>query len=258
MKPLYLSKRQQVLVTGAAGAIGRSVCRELIARGHRVRGFDRVSPPKTIEGLTDMRLGDLEHHDAVNDAVAGVDAVVHLAAKPDESDFKDELLGPNVVGAYHVLESARHHKVGRVVLTSTSQVIDGKPWTERTMSTDEPLSPKGHYAVTKILAETWGLYYSQQHNMSVIVVRPGGYLRGRPELQAYEFSLRDQRIYLSPGDAGRFYALCVEVQNVSYAILYATSQSVDDTVYLDLEPAQRIIGYIPQDRWPPTVEDLDA
>lgn len=258
MKPRYSLEPQHVLVTGVAGAIGRSVCRELIARGHRVRGFDRVAPPKTIEGLTDMRLGDLEDHESVNEAVAGVGAVIHLAAKPDESDFKNELLGPNVIGAYHVLESARHHHVGRVVLTSTSQVIDGKPWTERTMSTDEPLSPKGHYAVTKILAETWGLYYSQQNNMSVIVVRPGGYLRGRPELKAYEFSLRDQRIYLSPGDAGRFYALCVEVQNVSYAILYATSQSVDDTVYLDLEPAQRIIGYTPQDRWPPTQEDLDA
>ena len=98
MKPLYLTKLQQVLVTGAAGAIGRSVCRELIARGHRVRGFDRVAPPKTIEGLTDMRLGDLEDHEAVNDAVAGVGAVIHLAAKPDEADFKNELLGPNVGG----------------------------------------------------------------------------------------------------------------------------------------------------------------
>jgi len=258
MKPTYSSEPQQVLVTGAAGAIGRTVCRELIARGHRVRGFDRVVPPKTIEGLTDMRLGALEDQEAVDDAVAGVDVVVHLAAKPDESDFKKELLGPNVIGAYHVLESARQHQVGRVVLTSTSQVIDGKPWTERTMSSDEPLSPRGHYAVTKILAETWGLYYSQQHNMSIIVVRPGGYLRGRPDLKKYDASVREQRLYLSPGDAGRFYALCVEVQNVSYAILYATSQSVDDTVYLDLEPAKRIIGYEPQDRWPPTKEDLDA
>ena len=40
-----MTRARAVLVTGSAGRIGRAVCAELLARGHRVRGFDRVPSP---------------------------------------------------------------------------------------------------------------------------------------------------------------------------------------------------------------------
>ncbi len=256
--PQYSSESQHVLVTGVSGAIGRPVCQELIARGHTVRGFDLVAPPESIPGLSDLRIGNLADPQAVDDAVSQVDAIVHLAAYPDEGDFKSQLLEPNVIGVYHVMESARRHHVGRVVLVSSVQVIQGTNWTQRKIPIDEPPAPRTHYAVTKLMTEAWALYYVRQHDMSVIVVRPGAFMRGRAELELYAGQIENQRIYFSPGDAGRFFALCVEVQNVPYALVYAASRSFDGKELLDLESARQVLGYEPQDAWPPRVQDLDA
>jgi len=45
------SRARRVLVTGAAGAIGRVVCRHLRAGGHFVRAFDRLAAPEADEGV---------------------------------------------------------------------------------------------------------------------------------------------------------------------------------------------------------------
>ena len=57
----------------------------------------------------------------------GVDAVVHLAAQPHERPFP-ELVGPNVVGLYNVMDAAREQAVKRVVLASSMMVVSG--WTD--------------------------------------------------------------------------------------------------------------------------------
>src|SRR5690349_3411164 len=99
-----------IVVTGAAGAIGRPVCDELLRLGHHVRGFDRVPMP----WLGDARVADLLDREATRDAVRGADALVHLAAEPDDADFA-LLEGPNVRGLFHVLDAARQEGLRRVV-----------------------------------------------------------------------------------------------------------------------------------------------
>jgi uronate dehydrogenase len=103
---------QRVLVTGSTGAIGQPLSRYLLERGHAVRGFARRATP----GLADQVVGDLTDRDAVRRAVEGVDAVVHLGAYPNPADFIDVLLGPNVVGLYHICEAAAEFGVTRLVL----------------------------------------------------------------------------------------------------------------------------------------------
>src|SRR5476651_2505033 len=71
-----------VLVTGSAGRIGKAVVVELQARGRPVRGFDRVPTP----GLADHVVGEITDRTALDRAMAGVTALVHLAATPDDVD----------------------------------------------------------------------------------------------------------------------------------------------------------------------------
>ena len=76
---------RRVLVTGAAGQIGRIACAGLAARGWKVRGLDTV-PLDGVDGLADPPvLADLADADAARRATAGVDAVVHLAGMSTEA-----------------------------------------------------------------------------------------------------------------------------------------------------------------------------
>src|SRR3989442_15466100 len=101
---------RRVLVTGSTGAIGQPLSRYLLERGPGVRGFARRPAP----GLADQVVGDLTDRGAVRRAVEGMDAVVHLGAYPNPADFIDILLGPNVVGLYHICEAAAEFAVKRL------------------------------------------------------------------------------------------------------------------------------------------------
>ena len=244
------STPQHVLVTGAAGKIGRAVCRELTSRGHAVRSFDRHVLPAELKQDVEVVGGELDDVKAVRRAVSGMDCVIHLAAYPDVADFMTELLPANVIGLYHVLEAARAEQVQRLVLTSSVQVAWGLNWNERTISVEEPPAPPNHYAVTKVLAEVWGRMYAQEYGMSVIVVRPGACPRSQEQIDLIGKTFEDPScIYLSPGDVGRFYAQCVESKGIDFAILFAMSKTTGHVAY-DIEPARRLIGYEPQDQWP--------
>lgn len=233
----------KVLVTGAAGTIGGALCRELHARGHLLRGLDIAPLTRPVPGLADMRQVDLADADGVGDAVAGMDAVVHLAALPGDADFMSKLLVPNVVGVYNVLEAARRHGVARVVLTSTVQVVFGYDWQARLNRVEDPPRPVNHYAVTKVFAEAWGRMYAQRHGLSVIVVRPGHVPHRKA--RAHEDTRRE---YFSRGDAARLFAQCVEAPSIDFAVLFGASRSEEPL--FDLEPARRLVGFEPRDTWP--------
>ncbi|MGE3913751.1 MAG: NAD-dependent epimerase/dehydratase family protein, partial [Chloroflexota bacterium] len=160
---------RRVLVTGSTGAIGQPLSRYLSGRGHTVRGFARRPTP----GLTDYVEGDLTDREAVRRAVNGVDTVVHLGAYPNPADFIDVLLGPNVIGLYHICEAAVEFGVRRLVLASTVQVITGHAGLGRPVTVEDGPAPINHYALTKVWAEATGDMYARVHNLSVISVRIG-------------------------------------------------------------------------------------
>lgn len=240
-----MSRVRGVLVTGSAGRIGRAVCAELIARGHRVRGFDRVPSP----ALTDAVVGDVVSPADVARALDGMDTAVHLAATPDEADFLTRLLPNNVVGLYHVLEAARHARLARLILVSSGQLYRGHdgplPITPAT-----PTSPRNWYALTKVLTEAAGQVYARAHGLNVVVIRPGWVPRDPAHAAELAASAHGKDSYLSPGDAGRGFAAAVEAEGLSpYTIVHVTSRPLGVARY-DLEPARVLLGYEPRDRWP--------
>jgi nucleoside-diphosphate-sugar epimerase len=246
-----MASARTVLVTGSAGRIGRAAVRELKARGHTVRGFDLAPSP----GVDADFVGSVTDGEALALAAAGADALVHLAATPDDDDFLTKLLPNNVVGVYHALEAARRGGVRRVVLASSGQVV----WWQRftgplPIRADALPTPRGWYAAAKVFAEAAGSVYATAHGLEVVAVRLGWCPRDRAHVEELSRTDWGPDVYLSPGDAGRFFACTVEATAVpGFAVVYACSRPVRELVY-DPAPARELVGYEPQDTWPERAE----
>jgi nucleoside-diphosphate-sugar epimerase len=238
-----------VLVTGSAGRVGQAACEGLLARGHKVRGFDLRQSP----GVEDAVLGDVSDVSQVSKAMAAVEVVVHLAATPDEDDFLGKLLPNNIVGLYKVLESARQAQVRRVILASTGQVVMGHdgPWP---ITPEMPFSPRNWYGSAKVLAEVAGQVYAHVYGLSVIVARLGWCPRDKKHAQELSQDEFGKDVYFSPADAGRFFACAVEAPtSIKYCVVFATSKPLRKARY-DISGARDLLGYEPQDTWPQGTE----
>jgi dTDP-L-rhamnose 4-epimerase len=124
----------RVLLTGGAGFIGRHVLNELAARGHSVRVLDSLradvhgaDPAKAVDGV-ELFVADIRDADAVARALAGMDAVIHLAAKVglgvDVYDLPD-FAGSNDAGTAVLLAEMARTGVARLTLAS-SMVVYGE------------------------------------------------------------------------------------------------------------------------------------
>ncbi|MEX0653730.1 MAG: NAD(P)-dependent oxidoreductase [Phycisphaeraceae bacterium] len=236
-----------VLVTGSAGAVGRPVCKALRERGHTVRGLDRDESPTADEAI----VANLADREAVAVAVRGVDAVVHLAAQPNDAPFLEELLPPNVVGLYHVMDAARAEGVARVVLASSVQAVGGihrSPSEDWPVTLAEGTSPRDHYALTKAWLEQMGEMYARCYGMSVICARIGWMPRS-PATVERMVQRGCEAHYVSPRDLGRFFSRAIEAEAIAFAILFATGPGTDQPLY-DLTPGRQLVGYEPRDRFP--------
>jgi nucleoside-diphosphate-sugar epimerase len=257
-----MNTSKRILVTGSAGRIGRAVVAELVARGHFVRGFDRVP-----DGAASAKVvGTLEDANLVRSATADVSCIVHLAAAPDDAQFPrgaapddgdnflSDLLPSNIIGPYQIMEAARRLKIPRVILASTGQVIDGHLLAgNMPVTPDSPPRPRYLYACTKVFLEALGQVYAKEHGIEVLAVRLGWCPRAGQEEEFRRTEIGPD-VYLSPGDAGRFFAAAVEVEKLPpFSVVYATSRHVNTHAY-DLTATRTILGWEPRDQWPAGME----
>jgi nucleoside-diphosphate-sugar epimerase len=159
----------RVLVTGASGFLGRAVAAEIVAAGHEVRCFQRRQ--SGVAGATDV-LGSMTEPADVTSAVAGVDAIVHLAAKVSLAGAPADFVAVNVEGTRTLIDAAREHGVGRLVFVSSPSVAHAGA--SITGSDAEPADPEhahGDYARTKAAAELLALA-ADSPELRVVAVRP--------------------------------------------------------------------------------------
>jgi len=165
-----------VLVTGGTGFVGSHVVRRLCKEGFSVRVLARPSSPLLLlDSLpVEVAIGDLLDADSLRKAVAGCEAVFHVAA-----DYRlwardpREIFRNNVEGTEQVLAASRAAGVGRVVHTSTIGTIgfhaDGTPATEADFPNRATLV--GAYKTSKYQAEQVALRYAAD-GFPVVVVNP--------------------------------------------------------------------------------------
>lgn len=181
--------RKTILVTGAAGnagqAVGPALHQALSPLGYSFRFCDVAPAPVGLEGLGTYLRCDTRTASDAEAAVAGVDAVVHLAAwhcghQPPVSDAT--IFAVNVGGTFNILEACRRHGVGAFVFASSMAYGHGSV-----------------YSVTKVLGEELVRAFHVMTGASVVSLRYHAFVPG-PYL---EFGARLLRNGVDRGDVAR-------------------------------------------------------
>jgi len=169
--------RQCVLVTGANGFVGLAVCSGLISAGLRVRAALRDETrgrhlPAVVEKVA---VGSLDAETDWSDALAGVDAVVHLAGRVHvmrdrAADPLSEFRRVNVEATRSLAQMAATAGVQRLVYVSTAKV-NGEGSGRCYCEADEP-RPHDPYAQSKFEAETALRCIEAETGLEVVVLRP--------------------------------------------------------------------------------------
>lgn len=243
--------QRRILVTGAAGAIGRTIIPHFRKRGYFVRGLDL--PPSPIENLCDEYVaGSIVDAELIERAMASCDTVVHLAATPNDNDFFTHIVPNNIIGPYNVLEAARKAGTRRAVLASTVQTVNAHPAKGKCISIQDGPATNNRYGVSKVFLESLGQMYQIRHGMEVVAIRVGWFPRNQTEFDTIKRG-HPEPMYFSHNDACRFFTLAVEHSPVTYALVFGTScpaSAAGRKNTVDLKPARELLGYVPEDTFP--------
>ncbi|MFC5929928.1 NAD-dependent epimerase/dehydratase family protein [Cryobacterium melibiosiphilum] len=159
----------RVFVTGASGFLGRAVAAELVAAGHDVTCFQRRA--SGVTGATDA-LGSITDAARVAAAIAGHDAVVHLAAKVSLAGDPADFEAVNVGGTRILLAAATDAGASRFVYVSSPSVAHaGASLVGLDALPADPEHARGDYARTKARAELLALA-ADSEALRVVAVRP--------------------------------------------------------------------------------------
>ncbi len=224
-----------ILLTGAAGIVGRALRPHLLARYGRVVLTDRQPVDELAPGETFVQ-GDLTDEGFAEEVAAGAGGIVHMAGLVGAHYAFGEVLGPNVVGAHHVFEAARAAGIRNVVLASSAHVVG---FLRRGTRIDHatPVRPNTPYAWSKASAEAEGAYFADNFGRSVLAIRIG-YVGDDLSKE------RRLRTWVSARDLAQLVAVGLERDDLGFEIVYGVSDNPEP--FFDNANAARL-GYRPQD-----------
>ncbi len=163
----------RVLVTGASGFVGRTLCGSLSNAGYRVRAAVRDSgraPPEAAETAT---VGELGAATRWQEALEGVELAIHLAARAhvmNDSGNDEAYLEANARGTRNFAAQCADSGVRRLVFLSSVKV-NGEATAERPFSALDTPQPQDAYGVSKCEGERFAMRIGEQSGMEVAIVR---------------------------------------------------------------------------------------
>lgn len=200
-----------VLITGSQGRIGSELSQRLPELGWQLRGFDRTEGADVVGELTDPA--------ALDRAMAGVEAVVHLAGQPTEAPWPT-IRESNLEGCFQLFEAARRAGVRRVVFASSNHAAGFTPRGAVELPPDTPARPDTLYGVSKVFGEALARYYCDRYGFAVACLRIGTFSSQPPDH-------RSMASWLSPADCAALVDRCLRSAELGYALIWGVSANSD-------------------------------
>jgi uronate dehydrogenase len=225
---------RRLLLTGAAGGLGRELRPRLKAHCHVLRVSD-IADLGSAAADEELMPAALEQADAVLALLQDVDAVIHLGGVSVEGPF-EPILQANIVGAYNLYEAARKQRVRRIVFASSNHVT-GFYRQDEVIDPGMPMRPDGYYGLSKAFGENIAQFYFDRYGIETVSLRIGSSF---PEP-------KDRRMlatWLSYDDLERLVIASLTAPLVGHSVIYGVSDNT--TTWWDNTSA-RHIGYRPQD-----------
>ena len=165
----------RVLVTGATGFVGRALCQDLRRRGWQVSAAIR-NQARLPEGCEPRIVGDIGPNTNWTEALEGVDAVAHLAARVHVMRERSEdplasFRQTNVEGTLQLARAAARAGVGRFVFLSSVKAL-GDVSPDGPLTDASPPHPKDPYGISKCEAEAGLREIANRLQLEVVILRP--------------------------------------------------------------------------------------
>jgi 2-alkyl-3-oxoalkanoate reductase len=164
--------KQNILVTGGGGFLGKAIVKRLVETDENVRSFSRSFYPELKSMGVDQIQGDISDNSSVIKACNGIQTVFHVAAKPGVWGNYKDYYKTNVIGTENVIAACNIHNISKLVYTSSPSVVfngmDMKGVDESVPYSDHF---HAHYPKTKAIAEQLVVSASTD-KLRTIILRP--------------------------------------------------------------------------------------
>lgn len=205
----------RVLMTGAAGNIGRCLRTGLQGRYRLLRLVDRA-PQSRAGPAEQVQRVDILDREALVRCMEGIDVVIHLAGIPGEAAW-ESIRTANIDGCFNVFEAARRQRVPRVVFASSNHAV-GFHRADQRIDDTVAVRPDTLYGVSKVFGEALGRLAADKYGMSVACLRIGSF---RPDDKPSE--PRHLATWVSHRDLVQLTMRCVEAEAYHFIIAYGVS-----------------------------------
>jgi len=227
-----------ILLTGASGALGRVLARELAAAGWTLRLTDIAPFPDPLPDRATFVRADLNDGLALVRQAEGCGAILHFGGVSVEQPF-ETVFGPNLRGLYHVYEAARREQA-RVIFASSNHSIgfhERPKGNEAKIDVDCAFRPDGYYGLSKVYGELMGRMYWDKHGVENVNLRIGSCF---PE----PINARMLSTWLSYADLVRLCTAAVTAPRAGHCVIWACSNN--PATFWGNDHRERI-GWHPQD-----------
>ncbi|MFH1571870.1 MAG: NAD(P)-dependent oxidoreductase [Gemmatimonadota bacterium] len=242
-------RRRRLLITGAAGWVGRRL-RRALRRDYVLRLLD-VRPMEGDDlatGAAEAIVGTMTDPDTMRRACEGVDTVLHLGigVRPDGTRPGDLIVDTDQVGTYWAHEAAREQGCRRVIFASSVSAITMYDHRRQFVTEEMPARPGGVYGLSKVFGEMLGRQYAESGALTAVAIRlftPNSYKTARQRALGGDTWLLES--WLSPRDMAQLFRRSIESEHIHFELFHGLSNNTRRR--WSIQRAVEVVGYRPED-----------